>query len=52
MVFIGEGITNLLWEKQYIIGHESFPCAGFLLLSKGTQREFQFNALEKAVSPS
>lgn len=52
MVFAGEGITNLLWEKLHFIGHELVPCADFLLLSKGTQRECQFGALEKAVSSS
>lgn len=52
MVFAGEGITNLLWEKLHFIGHELVPCADFLLLSKGTQRECQFGALEKAVISS
>lgn len=52
MVFVGEGITNLLWEQLHFIGHDLFPCADFLLLSKGTQRECQFSALEKAVSSS
>ena len=52
MVFVGEGITNLLWEQLHFIGHDLFPCADFLLLSKGTQRERQFSALEKAASSS
>lgn len=52
MDFIGKGFTNLLWEKQYFIGHDLFPHAGFLFLSKGTQRECQFHALKKAVSSS
>ena len=38
MVFVGECITNLLWEKLHFIGHELFPGADFLLLSKGTQK--------------